>query len=97
VYKEDGLVPVDDPGEYGSLFFLPYTRKSYLVQAAFLPEEKVYLIRTPAGAFFKAKTEIFVKLFSVVNGSTVKPVNHHVYRKLQEGKSRKKNPIEPID
>lgn len=97
MYIEDGLEPVDDSGEYEALFFLPYLRNSYLVQAAFIPDEKVYIIRTPTGSFFKAKVEVFVKLFSVVSGSTVKPVNHHVYRKLQEGKSRKKNPIEPID
>lgn len=97
VIIEDGLEPVEDPEEYGHLFFLPYLRKSYLVQAAFLPEEKIYLIRTPTGHFYKAKPEVFVKLFVNVTSDTVKPPNHHVYRKLQEGKAKKKNPIEPID
>lgn len=96
---EKGIEPIDNPEVFSHLNFFPYMRKSFLVEATFLPTEKVYILRTLDGKFYKTSMENFVKLFSSVSLGSMKNPDLKKYRKLQEGKDkvRKKNIVEPLD
>jgi len=96
---EKGIEPLDNPEDFSHLNFFPYMRKTFLVEAAFLPLEKIYIIRTPGGTFYQTSLDNFVKLFSSISKGVVKDPDLKKYRKMQAGKDkqRKKNLVEPLD